>query len=473
MEGKRFLGVTVLADFILNEGIEPILANLSRIGATAVALNPTVTAPTPEGEGSFQPPTDAGSSPRLFDRPLWGRRSLWVRSAPSYRPNAALYEGGAYGPRRADALTEAHGDLVGRFIDAALAGGFEVYFQIAAARPSALRDEDRPRLPDGRLPQDRMADTASLASPAVRTYNAAYVADLLARYPQISGFRPDWPEYPCYKLDEAFQDFGPHVEAWAVAHGFNFGAIRDQVGAFYTYLHGGLRNSDLEEWTGADAGRFAQTSLLRRYPAVLEWLRLKAALSVDLLGHWRQILDANGTDKKLSANAFMPPLTLWTGFDFAGAAAYCQAASPKLYTMHWSAMVEFWGRVLLERNTGLDERLLVGALARLFDLGDEIKAEGLGDYGYPEPDQAHPVPDAPQRRRIGQALTEAGAGMQITPLVHGYGPVEDFSRRLEVVAHSPAAGAWINRYGYLSDAKLDAIERIWRVSDSGAVLSRP
>ena len=53
-----------------------------------------------------------------------------------------------------------------------------------------MRDEDRPRLPDGSIPPDRMADTASLASEAMRAYNRAYVADLLAAYPNISGYGP-------------------------------------------------------------------------------------------------------------------------------------------------------------------------------------------------------------------------------------------------------------------------------------------
>ena len=63
-------------------------------------------------------------------------------------------------------------------------------------------------------------------------------------------------------------------------------------------------------------------------------------------------------------------------------AAICDAVSPKLYTMHWSVMVEFWGRDLLAHNPGLDEALVVQALAHLFDLGDEITAEQLSDYGY-------------------------------------------------------------------------------------------
>lgn len=204
-------------------------------------------------------------------------------------------------------------------------------------------------------------------------------------------------------------------------------------------------------------------NLMYQYPGVAEWLRLKAKLSLDLLRDWRAAVTVYGNDDmELSANAFMPPFTLFTGFDFGRAAKYCSAASPKLSTMHWSVMVEFWGEVLLERNPGLDEKLVVRALAQLFDLGDEIDAERLSDYGYPGPEDPHPVPDTPQRRKIAQAKAAAGEGMAVTPLVHGYGPLEDFSRRLRLVAKSEADGVWINRYGYLSDAKIQAIGQIWK-----------
>ena len=133
-------------------------------------------------------------------------------------------------------------------------------------------------------------------------------------------------------------------------------------------------------------------------------------LSLDLLCHWRASIaacDSRGecdspreSAKKLSANAFMTPFTLLTGFDFAGAAAFCDAVSPKLYTMHWSVMVEFWGRALLAHNPGLDETLVVKALAHLFDLGDAITAERLSDYGYPKPHEPHPIPDDCQARKI-------------------------------------------------------------------------
>ena len=461
------LGITVLGDYILSEGAESILRRLQRAGATAVACNPTVTAPAEEGQGSFQPPSDAGTSPRTFDRPLFGKHALWVRSAPSYHPKADLYRDSPYQPRAADDLTDEHGAVIGRFIDAALERSLKVYLQLPAARPSGLRDEDRPRLPDGSIPPGRMADTASLASKAVRSYNRAYVADLLVAYPNISGFRLDWPEYPCYTLGEVFQDFSPHVARWAAEHEFDFAQIRSDVGAFYEYLLGQLDNTAMRQFAGADGGRFAAQSLLGRFGGVADWLRLKAALSADLLQQWRGSIDAaGGQDKELHAHAFMPPYSLLTGLDFAAAAACCDSVSPKLYTMHWSLMVEFWGRAVLEANDGLDERLLVAALEQLMDIAEPSEENGesaptrtLADYGYPEPDEPHPIPSAPQIRKIAQARWAAGK-LPVYPLVHGYGPPDDFRRRLRLVAESGADGVWINRYGYLSDKKIEIISSL-------------
>jgi hypothetical protein len=125
-------------------------------------------------------------------------------------------------------------------------------------------------------------------------------------------------------------------------------------------------------------------------------------------------------------------------------------------------MIQFWGEVLLVRNPGLDERLLVSALVNLLDLADEPVDATIDDYGDPEPDEPHPIPDSPQQRKIEQVLSLAQQRTKIYPLVHGYGPLEDFQRRFQLVADSRADGVWINRYGYLSDEKLDAVGQIWR-----------
>ncbi|MCA9071851.1 MAG: hypothetical protein KDA84_23145, partial [Planctomycetaceae bacterium] len=300
---QRFLGITVLGDYILSEGTESVLNNLKRVGATAVATNPTVTAPAEEGSGSFQPPIDAGSSPRVFDRPLFGKTALWVRGGTSYPPNAEYYKDSPYPPRKANDLTEAHGAVIGEFIRSAAQEGIKVYFQVGAAQPSGLRDEDRPQLPNGEIPQNRVADIANLASQAMRAYNRAYVQDLVAAYPDISGFRPDWPEFPCYTLGECFQGFGPQTESWAKERGFDYAAIREAVGQLDKTLHGELTNS---QWESLLADSFDLNSIPQ---SLQDWLRLKRELSSDLLADWRDILNIANPNLELSANAFMPNYT--------------------------------------------------------------------------------------------------------------------------------------------------------------------
>ena len=109
----RLFGIIVLADYVLNKGSKAILVGLTKLGVNAITVNPTVTAETAEDKGSFHPPDDARSSPRLFDRPLWGKRSLWVRGEPSYRPDESLYVNTSYQPRQPNDLPETHGHLVG------------------------------------------------------------------------------------------------------------------------------------------------------------------------------------------------------------------------------------------------------------------------------------------------------------------------------------------------------------------------
>jgi len=461
---QRELGITVLADFILSEGIEPILDNLRRVGATAVACNPTVTCEAEEGLGSFQPPDDAGSSPRYFDRPLFGKKSLWVTSAPSYEPEAAHYTDSAYGPRRVQPLTQQHGHVISDFIQAAKDSGLKVYFQLGAVQPSGLKNEDRPSQPDGSVAPIRMADTGSLASPAIRNYNVAYIRDLYEHYPTIDGIRIDWPEYPCYTMGEFFHDFSPHVAAWCGDHDFDFKAVRRGVAQLHAFLSGEVTEGHLRathQLSLADA----LAELADDANAIKSWLRLKAELSIDTIAAWRQAITATaGANSHLTAHAFMKPYSDLTGFDFGRAGEHCDSVSAKFYTMHWPLMVEFWSSWIASARPQVDRRELVRAVAHWMQLGtsDEVE-ERLERYYYPKPDEPHPIPAHIQTRKLAEVKAELSSGpASFVPLVHGYGPLGDFSERFRIIAQSDVDGVWINRYGYLSDDKLSFIAEAWR-----------
>jgi hypothetical protein len=471
MGDGRVVGVTVMPEFFQVEGVGRVLDNLQRrAGVTAIATSPYVMAPAPDGGGAREPPIDAGAgSVRLLDRPLWGKRELSVRTAPSWTPDAALYRGLRYRPPTPDELTAREGHVVADAIGEAKRRGLTVLLQVQAAIPPGTRvqfggpvEEDRPRLPDGSTPAVRVDNNASLASPHVHDYARALVADLARAYPAADGLRIDWPEYPPYSLDSAFFDFGPHAGAAAARLGFDFAAMREAAGALRAKLLGGLTPADLGAWTERDGGRFRLLQALVDRPALGQWLAFKAELGRSVLLTFSEALRAAAPGKLLVPGAFPPPWTAVSGFSFARAAPLADAIMVKLFTMHWAMMVRAWGDALAAANPAIaGHPALPRALAALFDVVDDSGPDRLADWRYPEPDEPHPVGRHAQTRKLRAAQAEAGS-TPVIALAHGYGPVGDFARRAATAWEAARGGIWVNRYGYLADAKLDALGAVVR-----------
>ena len=147
--------------------------------------------------------------------------------------------------------------------------------------------------------------------------------------------------------------------------------------------------------------------------------------------------------------------------DYRRNAKHCGSISVKLYGMHWAMMLRFYGDQLSEANPELSDALLVKALVKTLSIADDDGFSSLNEYHYPEPDEAHPVGRQAQLDKIGKALSEAG-DTPIHVLAHGYGPLEDFQRRIKIAREASPHGAWVNRYAYLSDDKLDAIGQAFK-----------
>src|SRR5438105_11194733 len=254
---QRLVGITVLPEFLQVEGVDPVLDNLvMKARANAVTTSPYVMEVADERTGVREPPDDAGAGAvRLLDRPLWGKRELFVRTAPSFVPSKQLYAGLRYQPAEPNDLTSRDGHVVHDFIRAAQSRHLKVYLQVQAAIPPGYRvqfggptDDDRPRLPDGRLPPKRLAKNGSLGSKHISEYTQALIRDLCRVYPDIDGIRFDWPGYPPYLLDDFFLDFSEPARVAAERLGFDFDRMRRDGLALYEKFHGGLTDADLAGW---------------------------------------------------------------------------------------------------------------------------------------------------------------------------------------------------------------------------------
>lgn len=467
MSTDRLLGVTVMPEYLQSEGVDDVLDRLQAANVNAVTTSPYVMALADDATGSREPPIDAGAGKvRLLDRPLWGHRELFVRTSPSFEPNKALYSGLRYQPSAPDELTQREGEVIDDLINAAHARDMKVYFQIMSVIPPGYRvqfggpaDEDQPRMPDGSIPKKRVANNGSLASPHIIDYEHVLIRDLCGRYPGLDGIRFDWPEYPPYSLDDMFVDFSDHARAFAEQKDMDFDAIRLGAEELYATLHGDLTDAGLSAIADGDAGQFVAEQL-GGLDAIMELIVLKALLSGDLLAGFRRVMNEAGAERmEMQPNAFPPPWHRVSGFDFSLAAQHSQGVSVKLYGMHWAMMLRGYGDQLSAANPGISEALLVRALLVLLGIEDGDVSSSLSDYRYPAPDEPHPGGDEAQARKIAQAQTSAG-DCPIYTLAHGYGPADDFARRMQVAWNASRHGVWLNRYGYLSDEKLKIVGEV-------------
>ena len=452
---ERDLGIVVFPEFFQTEGVAQALDNLQqRTGLDAIATSPYVMRPTTDGDGGREPPIDGGAgSVRLLDRPLWGRRELFVRTSVAYAPNRAFYEGLRYQPPAPDSHTLADGGLVADALAQARKRGMRAYLQVQAAIPPGYRvqfggpdPDDEPRHVDGSVVADRLDKNGSLASPHIRDYTVALLKDLAQAYPDIDGFHIDWPEYPPYTLDSAFLDFGSHAEAAAARLGFDFGQMVADAKRFHAWL---TRRLTLDELARGDAS-------IAAYPGVAAMCSFKARLAAECAAAWREAVPG----KQIVLRSFPPPWTAISGFSFESMAPFADTIAVKLFTMHWPMMVGSWSTRLLRDNPALGSLASVAPLvAKLFDVADTPANFGDAIARYPEPDAAHPVDAAAIARKI-EAARRLAAPARVYAMAHGYGPVDDFRARLATAWSSSGHCVWINRYGYLADEKLDAIGEV-------------
>ena len=462
------LGVTVMPEWFQCEGIGPVLDRVQSLGASAIATSPYVMEMAPAGEGGREPPADGDAGDvRPLDRPLWGKRELWVRTAPAFEHEVARYAGLRYQPSPPSPLTRREGPLFDRLLEEAARRGVDVFLQVMAASPPGYRvqfsnavADDQCLGPEGTAHTARVDRNASLASEHVVTYLATLLSELAERYPTVAGFRLDWPEYPPYDFASALFDFNPAVQRALSGAGYDAGDVAAGVVAWAAGVRraalaacgagpAAVRDALLSAgWNAlfSDAGPLAPLYAAKQHAA----LRLLAAA--------RHALDeAAGPRRRLEPQAFPPPFHRISGFPLRSLAGIADGVGIKLYTMHWPMIARYWARDLIDGAGGAAQDHVTAAVAALFELTDGLADDGR-DLRYPAPDTAHPAGAVAQRAKL-EAARECAGRVPVTAFVHTYGPVADVVARHRIAAQS-GLPLWLNRYGYLSDEKFSALRRV-------------
>jgi hypothetical protein len=345
---------------------------------------------------------------------------------------------------------------------AATVRGIAVYLQVMAASPpgyrvqfSAATEEDQCLGPDLAAHPARVDRNASLASSEVVAYVATLVTELAERYPTVAGFRLDWPEYPPYDARSALFDFNPAATKRMEAAGSEPREVARAAVAWWSAMREASRAAPQgQRVAGAALDAAGWGALFDDSGPLATLFAAKRGAARVLLAAVRTALDGiPGARRRLEPQAFPPPFHRISGFPLGDLAGTADAIGIKLYTMHWPMIARYWARDFAENTDARSQDALAAAIAQRFSLVDDA-TDGIGLH-YPEPHEAHPVGARAQQEKLKIAQTST-AGVPVTAFVHSYGPLADVLARYQLAAKVCDA-LWINRYGYLSDAKIDAI----------------
>lgn len=449
-------GITVLPEYIQSEGIKAVLDNLERLKCTAVTTSPYVAQEAADGQGAREPPEDAGlGTKRLLDRPLWSRRELWMTAAPSFVPNKELYGDGPYQPDEASPLTHKEGPLIRQFLAAAKDRGLRTYLQVMAAIPPCYRvqfgnptPEDLPLLPNGKPAPIRVDRNATLASSNLRAYLRGLIQDLINAYPECDGLRFDWPEYPPYHFLSLLTDYNPQVAPVAEAMGIDLSRLAEAVTK--SCPDDMIRKAVQDDVSPGDA--LAQ--LRQGNTAWNDHFRLRERLVQDFISFLRQEVDAaNGATKRLFVQGFPPPWDQLSGFAAGTVNGLADDVAIKFYTMHWPMIGANYTRYISSFYEIPESQ--ISAYFRRHFMGQREATNACGPLQYPSPE----VPHAISAQAIADKVS-AFASADTIAIAHGYGPVKDVAERFEAAIDATGGFVELNRYAYLSDAKIEALAKL-------------
>ena len=282
--------------------------------------------------------------------------------------------------------------------------------------------------------------------------------DLIQAYPNLDGLRVDWPEYPPYDFDSLFFDFSGHAEAAATRLGYDFERMRNDSQRLLDFILVTMTDHHITRFLESDD--FSVWDVLNNYPGVLDLKSLKGDLVSEMLEKYRRTIDdASGGKMDFVVQGFPPPWTQASGFDIKKLAPHVSGIGIKLYTMHWPMMVRGYADRILASNSNVSEKYILRGIFKILDLLDATPPSQINDVRYPEPDEPHLAGIQAQARKIIETRKLAG-DTPVHVFSHAYGPIDDYRARMEVAWETSGHRMVVNRYGYLSDEKLNVLGEI-------------
>ena len=469
----KFLGLVMTPLDVQVEGLNAVMERIESTGATAINCSRILNRPATVDSGFRAPPIDIDGYDRVFDRPVWGKRELYLESFRSQQPNLSWYADTSYKPKWEKIPPDLDSSLPNQIYESARSRNWKVYISVTPLALPDLKAEDKMKWINGQNPDPnrRVANQGCPSSPNVKAWAIASVLDEISQQPTPDGVCLDWVEYTTYLVEDHFSCFSPYSQAHMKGLGYEAKRIKSDVLSLWHYFND-LTNERLDDISQILNSPSRILELLVRFPGVYDFFRFKSDVISGLYRDIRLAMDQSGFGHiELVANGWPSPFNRSSGMDYARLAEIVDSVRPKLYTFHWSVLPRWYGQVLKNWNPNLAITSVLQAIKSWFNLPDSIDHPTWSDYHIPAPNDRHPVWFRTFNDRINEVASQVSGRATVIPLAHGYVPLDQWKRTISIIRDSKADGMWVQRYCYLSDEKILALANIWNVQESNNIMA--
>lgn len=471
-------GIVITPAEAANEGIGRVLDKLQEVGANSVAISPGVFVPSSPADGVREPPLDIEGEARVLDRPLWGSTVQYLSGYSPYEPDRALWEDVPFdAPQVAPEelrtdysallVAEARNRGMNSFVvmSPTLLPGLPGGQSFSSGRAVTAIDDRIVRV-DGTTSTRAIAGQGCVNNPRVQALARARLTETLNHYADATGVFIDWAEYTCYLPEDIFTCFCSHCEHKARARGIAWDDMRRGVQQLVDNL-GSLSESGLVDLIEASPSTVAESLLMLSRSgdsvrdALTQLMQFKADSVTEFFSAAQELVADLGSQVEIGANAFAPPWNQVTGSDFARLSTQVEVVRCKLFTFHWPMMTRWMAELLLQKNPGLAPSTVLRATQVMYQVPTPATEHRMSitDYVMPAPDEPHPITMSALSAKLIEAKSRLASSARLEAYIHSYRPVDEFAALLRETCG--AEGTWIQRYGYLSDQKLEVLRDAW------------
>ena len=94
----KFLGIVIAPGDVQSDGLQQVMDRLQGAGAQAICTGLGMVEAVGPGEGHRAPPLDIDGYERVLDRPLFGKKELWLKGYRTHAYDESLFADTPYRP---------------------------------------------------------------------------------------------------------------------------------------------------------------------------------------------------------------------------------------------------------------------------------------------------------------------------------------------------------------------------------------